>query len=89
MYDLRAALAQWLREAVTQQNGAVMLTIVSGQPGSAASSVPTLLLIVDMLKQAHPPPHWQHVLSSVQIWGTKLCCLWVRAQNLKFSGTVL
>ena len=56
MYDLRAALAQWLREAVMQKNGAVMLTVVSGQPGSAASSVPTLLLTADMLKQAklHP-----------------------------------
>ena len=56
VYDLRAALAQWLREAVVQQNGGVMLSIVSGQPGSAASSVPTLLLIADMLKQVYPHP---------------------------------
>ena len=59
---LRGALAQWLREACMQQSGAVMLRIAAAQPGSTSGTVPTLLLIRDMLHQV--------ILLGVRI----LCC---------------
>jgi hypothetical protein len=51
VYEVRAALARYLRGASMQANNPVVLRIVPGQPGLPDSMTPTLLLVVDMLKQ--------------------------------------
>jgi len=51
VYEVRAALARYLRGGSMQANNPIVLRIVPGQPGLPASMTPTLLLVVDMLKQ--------------------------------------
>jgi len=52
VYEVRAALAKYLRGASMQAETPVVLRIAPGQPGLPDSTTPTLLLIVDMLNQA-------------------------------------
>jgi len=51
VYEVRAALAKYLRGASMQAETPVVLRIAPGQPGLPDSTTPTLLLIVDMLNQ--------------------------------------
>lgn len=51
MLRLRAALAQWLRDAVMRSKGPLVLRIAAGQPGFPESSLPSLLLVCEMIKQ--------------------------------------
>ena len=51
VFGLRAALAQWLRDSVMRAKHPLVLRIAVGQPGIPESSLPTLLLVAEMVKQ--------------------------------------
>lgn len=51
MHALRAALLQYLRDAVMRASNPLVLRIAYGTPGFGDSTFPSLLLVADMLKQ--------------------------------------
>lgn len=55
VYGLKAMIAKYVRELTLRPSGGIILKISSGQPGLPGNFQPTLLHIVDMLKQAGPP----------------------------------